>query len=602
MSQDEGAPLSSGVVGQIGNDLSQQLVRQVRRGRSFSGNERNCAFLNIGESRFVNVSAVSGFDFPDDSRAVGRVDWDDDGDLDLWITNRNGPQLRFLRNDQPTDNHWISLRLQGAVSNRDAIGARVEVFAGDVAKPIVRTLRSGDGYLTQSSKTIHIGLGATKTCSVNVAWPSGLTSSFANLQTNQHYRLVEKDPVAKPIERKRQNLKLANSNVSSQLKQNTAAVYSIIRPHLPQLRYEKNGSTVDLISEVKEPTLLVLWSSSCPACFQELSELTELQAQWEQRGLRVILLSVDHLASDTSENAKGPEAVLAKIGVPFDAGKATDSLVAKLQLVNDFMFILQEPFTVPMSFLIDENFRLAGIYRGKLDTERLIQDLDDLNKPTEIRRQRSVPFRGKWVGEPKTLPTELFVLELIQNGFLNEASELVQRVQGLFNKPTILDLIVRLGIAHFEAGSIELANVHFAMARKIEPKTVGPEIKLGQLYESRQEFQLARDSYRQALQINPNSLPALNNLAWLLSTVSNTELRDGQQAVKLAEKAVRMTGRRHAGLLDTLATSFAEVGRLDEAIKTAGEAIELAQKSSKFNLAGEITKRRDEFIVRRGKE
>ena len=63
----------------------------IRRGASFSGNERNCAYLNTDGSRFANVSASMGLDFLDDSRAVAVADWDHDGDMDLWLRNRSGP-------------------------------------------------------------------------------------------------------------------------------------------------------------------------------------------------------------------------------------------------------------------------------------------------------------------------------------------------------------------------------------------------------------------------------------------------------------------------------------------------------------------------------
>ena len=71
-------------LGRAGRELGRMIVE----GRSFSGNERNCVFLNTGEAtaakgRFANVSAVSGLDFPDDARAVALVDWDHDGDEDL---------------------------------------------------------------------------------------------------------------------------------------------------------------------------------------------------------------------------------------------------------------------------------------------------------------------------------------------------------------------------------------------------------------------------------------------------------------------------------------------------------------------------------------
>ena len=133
---------------------AQDLLRQ---GKSWSGHERNCCFLNTGGERFANVSALSGLDFLDDGRSLGIVDWDHDGDLDLWTTNRTSPRVRFLRNEFPTEHHYLALQLQGngTSTNRDAIGARVELHPGNV----IKTLRAGEGFLAQSTKWIHFGLG-----------------------------------------------------------------------------------------------------------------------------------------------------------------------------------------------------------------------------------------------------------------------------------------------------------------------------------------------------------------------------------------------------------------------------------------------------------
>ena len=111
--------------------LSRDFYDLIRAGGSLSGNERNCAFLSMGRQRFANVSGISGLDYPEDGRAMTVCDWDQDGDLDVWFLNRNGPQVRFLRNDVPVDNHFLALRLSGngTTSNRDAIGARVEVIS-----------------------------------------------------------------------------------------------------------------------------------------------------------------------------------------------------------------------------------------------------------------------------------------------------------------------------------------------------------------------------------------------------------------------------------------------------------------------------------------
>ncbi|MFN7286903.1 MAG: tetratricopeptide repeat protein, partial [Verrucomicrobiota bacterium] len=79
----------------------------MRAGHSMSGGERNCAYLNTGAMkpsgksmpRFVNFSAPAGLDLPDESRSVIMTDWDGDGDLDVWYSNRNAPRLRMMRND-----------------------------------------------------------------------------------------------------------------------------------------------------------------------------------------------------------------------------------------------------------------------------------------------------------------------------------------------------------------------------------------------------------------------------------------------------------------------------------------------------------------------
>ena len=97
------------------------------QGYPWNGNERNVFFLNLGDGRFEDASAVTGLDFRDDGRAFAVLDYDGDGDADLVLHNRTGPQLRLLRNDLANSNRSIAIRLTGTKSNRDAIGARVEV-------------------------------------------------------------------------------------------------------------------------------------------------------------------------------------------------------------------------------------------------------------------------------------------------------------------------------------------------------------------------------------------------------------------------------------------------------------------------------------------
>ena len=77
--------------------------RLMRRGLSWSGNERNCAYWNVGDGSYVDVSYVLGIDDPFDARCVVPCDWDGDGALDLWVKNRTAPQVQLFRGTTGAD-------------------------------------------------------------------------------------------------------------------------------------------------------------------------------------------------------------------------------------------------------------------------------------------------------------------------------------------------------------------------------------------------------------------------------------------------------------------------------------------------------------------
>lgn len=106
---------------------------------------------------------------------------------------------------------------------------------------------------------------------------------------------------------------------------------------------------------------------------------------------------------------------------------------------------------------------------------------------------------------------------------------------------------------------------------------------LGLMAEGQQSAE-AIQYYREALRLDPNFLPALNNLAWLRATCPQAELRDGREAVQLAERACQLSRRRVTSFLGALAAAYAEAGRFSDAVKTIQEAQALAQASGATNL------------------
>lgn len=142
--------------------------------------EPTLLFHNRRDGTFQEVGQASGKPFTD--HIVGRGcawgDIDNSGRPDVLITTNNGP-AHLWRNETPTQNHWLTLRLIGTRSNRDGIGALVLVHAGGVQQ---RTLvRSGSSYLSQSDLRPHFGLGAQTSADVEIRWPSGTVDRFARV-------------------------------------------------------------------------------------------------------------------------------------------------------------------------------------------------------------------------------------------------------------------------------------------------------------------------------------------------------------------------------------------------------------------------------------
>jgi hypothetical protein len=152
--------------------------------------QRNLLLRNTG-GRFVDMKAEAGPGFSIElvSRALATGDIDNDGDLDVLITN-NGAGATLLRNEDGSAGNAIVVRAIGDKSNRSAIGAKLLVATGERRQ--YREVQSGSSYLSQNDLRAHFGLGtATRVDRLEIRWPSGLTESVADLAANQRVTLRE---------------------------------------------------------------------------------------------------------------------------------------------------------------------------------------------------------------------------------------------------------------------------------------------------------------------------------------------------------------------------------------------------------------------------
>ena len=147
-------------------------------------------FHNRGGGQFADIAAAvgGGFAQPKVGRGAAFADIDGDLDLDILITTNGGPALLY-RNDLPS-RPALRLVLEGTTSNRDAIGAKVRVFAGkDRFTKIVKT---GSSYLSQSELPLTFGLGAhPKADRIVIEWPSGRKDEMTNVAAGQRLVITE---------------------------------------------------------------------------------------------------------------------------------------------------------------------------------------------------------------------------------------------------------------------------------------------------------------------------------------------------------------------------------------------------------------------------
>jgi hypothetical protein len=147
--------------------------------------EPKMLYRNTGGGHFVDATATQSPSFlvPRVGRGLAIGDYDNDGNVDFLQSN-NGEAAQLYHNGGAAGNHWIALKLIGTRSNRDAIGARVQLRAGSMTS--WDQVRSGGSYCSSHDPRLHFGLGAQgRVDEVEIRWPSGAIEHLGNLKVDQ---------------------------------------------------------------------------------------------------------------------------------------------------------------------------------------------------------------------------------------------------------------------------------------------------------------------------------------------------------------------------------------------------------------------------------
>ena len=163
--------------------------------RSTTAPQQNLLFRNLGNGEFADVTAQmgSGLALRKVSRAAAFGDYDNDGDIDILVTNWN-QTTDLLRNDGGNLNNWIQVQAIGTKSNKSAIGARIKVVSGELTQ--YAEVQSSGSYLAFSDPRAHFGLkDANSVDLLEIRWPSGTVDTATNLKVNRRFVAVEGEKI-----------------------------------------------------------------------------------------------------------------------------------------------------------------------------------------------------------------------------------------------------------------------------------------------------------------------------------------------------------------------------------------------------------------------
>lgn len=515
------SPVTAGAAADYENGWN-AINQLIREDYSWCGHEPNVFYKRIqptrGPARFFDFSGVSGIDFADDSRAFAATDIDGDGNLDIVLKSRLGPQIRILRNNCGVGRQSIALRLRGVESNRDAIGARIEVNG------CVQHLSAGSGFLSQHSKRVHCGLGEADRAHVTITWPSGRTQKFSDLRAGACHEITEgTDSVHSVPFKKRTHI-------------SAAPVQPVNQPEF--------GSTW-LLDPVPLPDT--------------------------RKGPGFLLL--------TAGRATVPSGLPFEV---VDVTHASPDLAAQYSIFRRYLFELRADLELPLLLLIDERSRAHKYYAAMPTPETLRSDLEKLRggpKPelalpfaghyysSPRRNHLKLATALYWAGYPdQAIPyleealrqspdnwKALFALGQIHLEAERWKAAIESYQAALRIRPAHFAALLGAGEANVRLNQPAEAEKLLRQATESDPKSADAADQLGLALAAQDRTGEAKEWFQRAISLDREHAEAINNLGVLYVKLGQTNdaiaaFRYGIDAVPEDETVYLNLGRLYVSL------------------------------------------------------
>ena len=515
----------------------------IRSDGTWSGYERNVFYANNRYGTFSDVSAAVGLDFVEDGRAFALADFDHDGRLEVFLKNRNGPQLRLLKNVVDELPPSIAFRLQGTKSNRDAIGASVTIETSGGRQ--TRTLQAGSGFLSQHSKDVFFGLGEAKgPVRATVRWPSGAVQYLNDLPLNHRIWVQEgsdsprKEPFKAAVPMR---ALAAEAPVPAEALPATGETWLLAPISAPDFSLPDFLVQGWKLSALRgKPVLLNFWTTQSAYSRDLLSAFQKSYARWAERGLQLITVNVEDAAAEEYVRSFARDHRFS-----FPILRASEDVAAIYNILYRQMFDRHRDLALPTSFLIDAKGDIVKVYQGPVDLEHVAYDFQHIPRSDADRLARGLPF-----------PSSTHTLEFSRN-------------------------YLSLGALFFQRGYLDPAESAFQQALRDDPRSAEALYGIGSVYLNQNKNADAREIFERAVKLRanyPDTLPdAWNNLGVIATREGRVD-----DSAQCFQQALRLNPR-HLLSLDNLGNVYRLQKRWDDARKVLERALEVSPQDPEAN-------------------
>lgn len=539
------------------------INESVRADVTWSGYERNVFYANNRDGSFTDVSGIVGLDFTEDGRAFAIADFDSDGRQEIFLKNRNAPQLRILKNVMPDLAPSISFRLRGKKSNPDAIGAVItlETDAGNQT----RSLQAGSAFLSQHSKDVFFGLGSSKApLQASIRWPSGLVQELHELPLN-HRIWIEEGSAPSRMEPFRP---AADPGRFSRLEPQPTEILPAsgetwLLPPIaaPDFSLPDRSGRTHSLSALRGKIVLVHFCTTADQNIQkDWSTFSQHYPNWSANGLHLLSVIFDDPAETRGANGKFPE-------VAFAILAGSNDVAAIYNILLHYTYDRHREVVLPTSFLIDAKGDIVKIYQGEADPSHVDHDFRNIPQTNSERLAKALPFRG-----------------------ITEVNEFSRNY-------------LSFGSVYFQRGYLDQALTSFQIALRDNPESAEAQYGIGSVYLNQQKLAEARECFEHAIKMTATypdtKAHAWNNMGLLAGREGNTE-----EAIGYFQEALRLSPD-HRAALNNLATAYRVEKRWGDARQTFERSLQLAPDDPEANYGlgmvyamTDDTDRANEFLQR----